>query len=134
MPKNSFYQKQINDCMTARNDQWYSKLKRMCKYDQHLSEPVEVEEINEKPHPEQANLILESVLKVNNQYSPLLKENIEFPFVEEESTPYLTERDVESYMKQIKTKPSTPPNDIPSHIVKRYSKYFCIPLTHIINV
>ena len=131
--KRNFYQKQINDCMTARNGQWYSNFKRMCKYDQLLSEPVEVEEITEKPHKEQANLILDSVLKVNNQYSPLLKEDIDFPFVEEESIPYLTEIVVESYMKQIKTKPSTPPNDIPAHIVKRFSKYFCKPLTHSIN-
>ena len=31
--KKTFYQKQIDDCMTARNGQWYSKLKRMSKYD-----------------------------------------------------------------------------------------------------
>ena len=122
--KRTFYQKQIDDCMTAQNGQWYSKLKRMCKYDQHLSDPVEVEEISEKSYEEQAQLILDSVLKVNNQYTPLQKEDIVFPHFEEDSIPYLKEAEVECYINQIKTKPSTPPNDIPAHIVKRFAKYF----------
>ena len=57
--KSNFYQKQIDDCKTARNGQWYSKLKRMCKYNQHESEDVEIEEIAGKTHQEQANLILD---------------------------------------------------------------------------
>ena len=108
--------------MTARNSQWYSTLKRMCKYDQHLIDPVEVEEISDKSNEEQANIILDSVLKVNNQYKSLKKKDIDFPHFEEESVPYFTEEKVESYIKQIKTKPSTPPNDIPAHIVKRLKK------------
>ena len=72
--KNNFYQKQIEDCKTARNGQWYSKLKRMCKYNQHESYEVEIEEIFEKTHKEQANLILDSILKVNNSYE-LIKMN-----------------------------------------------------------
>ena len=118
----NFYQKQIDNCMTARNSQWYSTLKRMCKYDQHLIDPVEVEEISDKSNEEQANIILDSVLKVNNQYKSLKKKDIDFPHFEEESVPYFTEEKVESYIKQIKTKPSTPPNDIPAHIVKRLKK------------
>ena len=122
--KKTFYKKQIDDCMTARNGQWYSKLKRMCKYDKNLSDPVEVEEISEKSYEEQAQLILDSVLKVNSQYKPLVKEDVDFPNFEEDSVPYLKEAEVESYIKQIKTKPSTPPNDIPAIVVKRFSKYF----------
>ena len=34
---------------------------------------------------------------------------------------------------KVKTKPSTPPGDIPAIIVKKFSKYFCVPLTHILN-
>lgn len=33
----------------------------------------------------------------------------------------------------MKTKPSTPPRDIPAIIVKKLLKYFCVPPTHILN-
>ena len=36
-------------------------------------------------------------------------------------------------MNEIKTKPSTPPEDIPAKVVKRFSKQFKKPLTHVLN-
>ena len=45
----------------------------------------------------------------------------------------MNENQVESYIARIKTKPATPLGDIPAIIVKRFSKYFCTPLTHILN-
>ena len=105
----------------------------MCKYDQHKTEEVEVDEISDKSHKEQADLILDFVLKVNNQYEPLKKENIDFPHFDNSSIPYLKEKEVEAYMKEINTKPSTPPGDIPAHIVKRFAKYISRPLTYILN-
>ena len=47
----------------------------MCRYNQHVSEQFEVEEISDKSHSEQANLILDSILKVNNSYEPLKNKN-----------------------------------------------------------
>ena len=46
---------------------------------------------------------------------------------------YLKVKQVEDYIKKIKTKPSTPPEYIPAKIVKRFSKYLATPLTHILN-
>ena len=133
MQKEISTRKQIEDCKEARGSQWYSKLKRMCRYNQHVSEQFEVEEISDKSHSEQANLILDSILKVNNSYEPLKNKNITKPEVPEGSIPNLTCTFVETYIKNIKTKPSTPPGDIPAHIVKRYSRYLSKPLTHILN-
>ena len=70
---------------------------------------------------------------MNNSYEPLKNENITKPEVPEGSIPNLTCAFVETYIKNIKTKPSTPPGDIPAHIVKRYSSYPSKPLTHILN-
>ena len=131
--KHTFYKKQIDDCKNARTSQWYSKLKRITRYDQHLSESFEVEEISGLSHEEQANAILDSILKVNNSYEPLKKEDIEIPHFEKDSIPFLNEHQVEFHIKQLRSKPSTPPGDIPAIIVKRFSKYFCKPLTHILN-
>ena len=92
-----------------------------------------VEEISEKSNEEQANLILDSILKVNNMYEPLKRKNIDIPIIEEETIPFISEKVVESYINQIKTKPSSPLDDIPAKLVKRFSKYFCVPLAHIVN-
>ena len=70
---------------------------------------------------------------MNNSYEPLKSENIILPEVPEGSIPYVTSTLVETYIKNIKTKPSTPPGDIPALLVKRFSNYLSKPLTHIIN-
>ena len=88
-----------------------------------MSESFDVEELSGLSHEEQANVILDSILKVNNSYEPLQNYSI----------PYLKEHIVESYIKQLKSKPSTPPADIPATIVKIFSKFFSKPLTHILN-
>ena len=59
-------------------------------------EEVIVEEINDKPHKEQANHIFNSFLKANKSYEPLKKENIKIPSFKDESVPYLTIQEVES--------------------------------------
>ena len=84
-------------------------------------------------HKDQANAILDSILKINNLYDPIKKEDIDIPDILEETIPYLTEEKVESFIKELKTKPSTPPGDIPAKLVKRFSEHFKIPLTHILN-
>ena len=131
--KQNFYKKQVDDCKKSKDSQWYTKLKRMCKYDQHSSDEVIVEEISEQTHEKQANLILDSILEVNNLYEPLKKKSINIPTFENESIPHISEKEVESYINQIKTKPSTPPDDIPDKVVKRFAKYFSVPLAHIVN-
>ena len=131
--KRIFIKKLIEDCKLAGSHQWYTKLKRMTKYDQHENEELVVDEIADLSHEEQANAILNSILAVNNSYEPKKKENIDIPQFNEDSIPYLSTKEVESYINQPKTKPSTPPGDIPAKLVKRFSKYFSTTLTHILN-
>ena len=47
----------IDDVVTAKSSQWYSKLKRMLNIDQHKTEKVEVEEISHLSDKEQSDFI-----------------------------------------------------------------------------
>ena len=60
-----------------------------------------MDEISGKSHKEQADIILDFVLKGNNQYEPLNKENIDFPHFDNSSIQYLKEKEFEAYMKEI---------------------------------
>ena len=119
--KGNFYKKQIEDCKNSQSSQWYSKLKRMSKHDQHASEELNVEEISDITPKEQANAILDSILDVNNSYDSIEKEDIDIPNIPEESIPNRG-RSIISH-KGTKTIPSTPPGDIPAKLVKRLSEY-----------
>ena len=94
---------------------------------------IDGEEIADKTHQEQANLILDSILKVNNSYDPLKTENISIPTTDETNIPHLSEKEVEYYIRNVKTKPSTPPGNINAKIVQKFPQYFCKPLAHIVN-
>ena len=76
MPIIPFTKKQIEDCKNARTSQWYSKLKRITRHDQHLQESFDVEELAGISREEQGKAILDSILKLINSYEPLKSENI----------------------------------------------------------
>ena len=37
----------VKDLKESNPNQWYSKLKRMCRYDQYKLEPIQIDEISE---------------------------------------------------------------------------------------
>ena len=45
--KNSYYKNIIKDLKHSKPNQWYSKLKRLCSYDQQKSEPIIVDSMKE---------------------------------------------------------------------------------------
>ena len=46
--KSKYYSNMIEDLKTSNEKQWYSKLKRISSYDQHLVEPVQISSICDK--------------------------------------------------------------------------------------
>ena len=57
LAKKSYYKKIIKDLKTSNTSQWYSKLKRLCAYDQQKLEPVTVESLKNLSDSEQAEAI-----------------------------------------------------------------------------
>ena len=85
--KKKFKKKMIDDVMTARDGQWYSKLKRISNYDQAKSEKVQVDEISHMTDKEQAEAIAESFSSRSNEYEPIKKEEIDSPPFEHSDIP-----------------------------------------------
>ena len=77
--KNKFKQNMIDDVMTARSGQWYSKLKRISNFDQIKSENIQVDEISHLSNKEQAEAFGDSFAKISNEYEAIKKEDIKIP-------------------------------------------------------
>ena len=131
--KKNFKKRMIDDVMTARDSQWYSKLKRITNYDQIKSNPVQVEEISHLSDKEQAEAIADSFSTVSNEYDPIQRDKISIPPFSHSSIPQYKPYQIRKYLQSIKTNKSTPPGDIPAKIIKQCSSLLCVPFCDIVN-
>ena len=67
----------IDDVMTARDSQWYSKLKRISNYDQMKGDILQVDEISHMPDQDQAEAIADTFSSISNEYEPVDREKIQ---------------------------------------------------------
>ena len=131
--KRNYYKDVINDLKTSKISQWYSKLKRLCSFDQKKSEPVVVESIKHLTVQEQAEAIADKFSRVSQEYDPLKNEDIEVPEFDEETIPCFLPSDVQKNLESIKVNKSVPPGDIPPILVRKFAAQLSVPLCHIIN-
>ena len=131
--KRKYYKKMVKDLKTSNTNQWYSKLKRLCSYDQQKLEPVVVESIKHLSSSEQAEAIADKFARVSQEYEPLNSEDIKVPEFDEQSIPRFNPDDVRMNLEKIKTNKSVPPGDIPPQLIKQFAKQLSVPLCDIIN-
>ena len=131
--KRNYYKKIIKDLKTSNINQWYSKLKRLCSYDQQKFEPVIVESIKHLTINEQAEAIADKFAKVSQEYAPLKTEDIKIPPFDKESVPRFTPEDVRKRLQKIKTNKSVPQGDIPPQLTKQFADQLSTPLCNIMN-
>ena len=131
--KKNYYKNIIKDLKVSNPSQWYSKLKRICSFDQHKSDPVIVETIKHLSDEQQAEVIADKFSKVSQEYDPLKTEDIQVPKFSEVTIPKFTPSQVKQKLEKIKTNKSVPPNDIPPRIIKMFASEISIPLCDIIN-
>ena len=131
--KKKYYTNIIKDLKTSNVSQWYSKLKRLCSYDQQKSEPVIVESIKHLTVQEQAEAIADKFSKVSQEYEPLKKEDVIIPVFDEESVPKFSPIDVQKNLEKIKTNKSVPLGDIPPKLTRMFAVQLSVPLCDIIN-
>ena len=127
--KKNFKKRMIDDVITAKSSQWYTKLKRITNYDQQKTERVEVEEIAHLSDKDQAEAIADAFSNISNQYDPIKTDQIDIPSFPSSSIPVISLQTVKGYLQQIKTKKATAPGDIPA-----FSTYLYIPVTDLVNV
>ena len=133
LAKKKYYKQIIQDLKKSNPSQWYSKLKRLCSFDQHKSDPVIVESIKHLTDEQQAEAIADKFSKVSQEFEPLKTEDIVVPDFCESTIPTFTPQQVQEKLEKIKTNKSVPPNDIPPKIIKMFAAEISIPLSDIVN-
>ena len=131
--KKMFYKKAVKDLKQSNVAQWYSKLKRLCSYDQHKNEPIVVESLKDLSDKEQAERIADKFAKVSQEYDPLKTEDIQIPAFDKSTIPEFSSKQVEKHLKQVKVNKAVPPGDIPPQLIKLFAKELSTPFCHIIN-
>ena len=101
----------VSDLKNSNPGQWYSKLKRMCNYDQTKTEKTCVEEISDYSDLEQAEIIAEKFSNISNQYEAIDSVQIARHTTSEKgnqkSMPVFEAYQVHEYLRKIKTNTST---------------------------
>jgi hypothetical protein len=85
------------------------------------------------PEKEQAEKLADHFSSVSQEYKHLETEDIKVPKFSRESTPHISVDEVADHLKQIKTKKSTAPGDIPAKLIKISADHLAIPLADVIN-
>ena len=81
----------------AKNGEWYSKLKRMTRYDQDRAKIIPVDEINHLNEQDQAEMIASHQARISNTYKEIERSNIDILPFGPEDIPQLTESIQEVY-------------------------------------
>ena len=131
--KKSYKRNMIDDIKNAKPGEWYSKLKRISRYDQGNSEYLQVEEINHLSDLEQAERIASKQAEISNSYRGVQLEDIPIPPFSAADIPQFSPAEVKEYIMKLKSKKSTAPGDIPVKIIKEFAQQISIPLCDIIN-
>ena len=133
LAKKKYYIKIVKDLKSSNPSQWYSKLKRLCSFDQNKSDPIIVDSIKNLSDKEQAEEIANKFAKVSQEYNPLKTGDIKVPNFPDSSIPFFKLEQVKMKLQEIKINKAVPPNDIPPKIVKMFAAELAEPLCHIIN-
>ena len=105
--KKKYYKNIIKDLKLLNPSQWYSKLKRICSFDQEKYNPIFCEEIDEFNDSEQAKKIAKYFATPRNRHSALQECDIN-------SIPQFSHEKVKSLLISLSPKKSVPPGDIPT--------------------
>ena len=119
--KNQYYKNIVKDLKISNPSQWYSKLKRICSYDQEKHEPLEVAEIEQLSDQEQAEKIADFFCETRQKFEEIDPKGIKIPIFEEETIPQFCVKNFKDKLELINPKKSVPEGDIPPKIItKKY--------------
>ena len=96
----------LKDIKTSNEKQWYSKLKRITRHDQHLVDPIEVNSICKYSYELQAEMIEDKFPQISQEYDALNSHDISIPPFTEKSFPHITQSEVKMTLSKIKIKVS----------------------------
>ena len=121
--KTKFYKDIVKDLKLSNPSQWYSKLKRICSYDQERYEPIMCDEIESLSDQEQADKIAEFFAAPRQAYDALLSCEIKVDEIMEEDFPHFSHLEVAAKLKEINTRKAVPNGDIPPKLIKEFATH-----------
>ena len=130
--KKEFYRRKIGHLKRANPRGWYRNLKQLLRVDGKDDRP-EVESIKNLSDSEQAEAIADAFAKISNEYQPINRAKIEQPFIRDEEILRISSEEVMQVLRTLKLNKSTPTNDVPAKIFKRFSEQLCVPIAFLIN-
>ena len=131
--KQKYYKRIVKDLKVSKPSQWYSKVKRICSYEQDKYEPINCEEIEHLSDQEQANKIAKHFCAVREKFEPLRKSDIVIPPFDEDTIPQFSEEYIRKKLMEINPRKSVPTGDIPPKLIKLCAMEFSKPLADVIN-
>ena len=114
--KHKYYKNTVKDLKTSNPYQWYSKVIRMCFYDQTKFEPIICSEIENLTDQEQAEKIAKQFYAVRKKFNLLRFSDIEILYFSDDSNPHFLESEIKSKLLEIDPKKSVSKEDIPPKI------------------
>jgi hypothetical protein len=105
--KSNFYSKKVKDLKDSDPSQWYSKLKRLCSYDQQKSAVLICEEISELSDQQQADVLADKFSGISNEYEGIKKDELNIPPDQMGHLPQFTPLQVLEHILKLKPSKST---------------------------
>ena len=130
--KSQYYAKTVAELRKQKPSQWYSCLKRLSSYDQHRREQPRVTEISHLPDAEQAEIIAEQFVKIQNNYDALQKDDISVPPFTDKEIPQFHPAQVWFALTKLNPNKSTVTGDISAKLIKQFAAYLAEPLCDIL--
>ena len=93
----------------------------------------EVESIKHLSNKEQAEKIADKFAELSNEYQPLDRSKINFPYFEDHDVPVFKEEEVLEVLLDLKVNKSSRSTDVPSRVLKAFAHKLCKPMTIVIN-
>ena len=92
-----------------------------------------MEEIRHLSDQDQAEQIAAQFAKIQNEYEPLSKDDIQVPFFEESDLPVFSPGQVWFALTKLNVNKATVPGDFPAKLSKHFAAYLAEPLADILN-
>ena len=123
LAKSNFYKKKVADLKLSKPGQWYSCLKKITSQDKQKNEQPNVEEIRHLPDLDQAEQIADQFARIQNEYEPLLKDDISVPKFEESDIPVFSPAQVWFALTKLNANKSTVTGDFQAKLSKHFAAY-----------
>ena len=130
--KKNYYRKKVSHLKKSNPRGWYRNLKMLLRVDNRSDTP-EVESIKHLSDSEQAEAIADSFAKISNEYKPIDRSKILLPELSEADILRISNEEVLTVLRSLKTNKSAPQGDVPAKIYKRFAEKLSGPIASLIN-